>query len=78
MTTLNFFKPNIIKLLTNFGNKLGCKLILQLHSIFFFLLDVNFDKFIIELHVLLTSSILAKFQEDQKSIVYVINQMFKF
>ena len=67
MTTLNFFKPNIIKLLKNFGNKLRCKLIVQLHSIFF-LLDVNFDKFTIELHFLLISSILAKFQEDQRSI----------
>ena len=55
-----FFKPNVIKHWTKFDNKLGCKLRLQLHSIFF-LLDVNFDKSTFGLHFLLISSILAKF-----------------
>ena len=45
-----------------------------------FLLDMNFDKSTIRLHffLLLISSILAKLQEDKKSIAYVINQIFKF
>ena len=43
VTTLNFVRPNIIKLWTKFSNKLGCKLRIQLHLIFF-LLDMNFDK----------------------------------
>ena len=40
---------------------------LQFHSIFF-LLDVNFEKSTIGLYFLLISFILAKFQEDQRSI----------
>ena len=67
----NFFRPNIIKFWTKFGNKLGCILKQQLHSIFFFfilLLDVNFDKSTIELHFFLISSVFANFQKDQRTI----------
>ena len=42
-----------------------------------FLLDVNFDKSTIELHLIFISSILAKFSKS-KINSYVINQMFKF
>ena len=34
-----------------------------------FLLDVSFENLTIRLHVLIISNILAKFQENQKSIV---------
>jgi len=33
-----------------------------------FLLDINFENLIIELHALIIPFIFAKFQEDQKSI----------
>ena len=49
ITTLNSFRPNIIKVWTKFRNKIGCRLKLQLHSIYF-LLDVNVDKLTFELH----------------------------
>ena len=49
VTTLNFFRSNIIKLWTKFSNKLGCRLRLQLHLIFF-LLDMNFNNSTIRLH----------------------------
>ena len=61
VTPLNFFRLNIFKLWTKFGNKFGCRLKLQLHLIHF-LLDVNFVKFTIGLHFLLIPFILAKFQ----------------
>ena len=67
VTTLNFFRPNVIK----FGLMLGCRLMLQLHSIiylFIYFLGVNFNKFTIELHFLLISFMFAIFQEDQRSI----------
>ena len=60
---LNFLRPNIIKLWTKFGNKLGCSsLRLQLYLIYIFLLIMNFDKSTIGLHILLISSILVNFQ----------------
>ena len=68
VTTLNLFRPNVIKFWTKFGNKFGCRLRLQPHLIyiyiyiFFFLLDVNFDKFTIGLHFFLISFILENFQ----------------
>ena len=37
LTTLSFFRPNIIKLCTKFDNSFGCRLRLQLHLIFFLL-----------------------------------------
>ena len=61
-----------------FGNKLGCSLrVITLFDIF--LLNVNFDKFSIELHFLhgdqkkniflIISFIFVQFVEDKKSIV---------
>ena len=47
-----FFKLSIITFWTKFGNKLSCRLRLQLYLIFF-LLNVNFDKCTIGLHFLL-------------------------
>ena len=68
MTILKFFRPNIIKLCTKFSNKFDYILTLQLHSNIF-LLDVNFEKSTIEIHFLLISSmLLAKFQENQRSM----------
>ena len=63
VTTLNFFRPNIIKLWTKFSNKLGCILRLQLHSIFF-LLDMNFNNSTIRLIFFLIFSMLAKLQKN--------------
>ena len=65
VTTLKFFWLNIINFWTKFGNKLDCRLRLQLHSIYIY---VNCEKFIIGLHFLLISSIFAKFKKDQISI----------
>ena len=62
-----FFRLNIITLWTKFSNKLGCRLILQLDSIFF-LLDMNFGKSIIGLQFFFKSSIFAKFQKYEISI----------
>ena len=49
--------------MTKFNYKIGCSLKLQSYSIFF-LLKMNFDKFTIRLHLLLISSMLAKFLEN--------------
>ena len=38
------------------------------NSSYIFLLDVNFENLTIELHILIISSMLVKFQEDKKSI----------
>ena len=48
-------------------------------SLFIFLLDVNFENLIIGLYVFIIFSILAKFQEDQRSITISIKCFnFKF
>ena len=79
-TILNFCRSNIIKLWTKFGNKLDYSLVdkgynstsyiyIYIYIFFFLLLDVNFDKSTIGLpFFFLVSSILAKFQEDQRLI----------
>ena len=54
---------NDIMKMTKFRYKIGCSLKLQLYSIFF-LLEVNFDKFTIGLHLLLIFSILVEFLEN--------------
>ena len=63
-----FFRPNIIKLCIKFDSKLSCRLRLLFYLIIF-QLDINFDKSAIRLHFLLISSMLTKFQENQRSIV---------
>ena len=44
----------------------------------FFLLDVNFDKSTIKLNFLILFSILAKFQEDQRSIATLSIECLNF
>ena len=72
-----FLRSNIIKFWTKLGIKIGYRLRLQLHSIYF-LLDVNFVKFTIGLDFLLISSILAKFQKDKKSIAMLSIKFLNF
>ena len=48
------------------------------NSFYIFLLDVNFQNFTFELHVLITSLILTKFQENQKSIAISSNKCYNF
>ena len=43
-----------------------------------FLLDMNFDKSTVELHFLFISSMLAKFQKDQKSIAMLSIKCLNF
>ena len=43
-----------------------------------FLLNVNFDKFTIELHFLIISLMFAKFLEDQKSLVALLIKYLNF
>ena len=69
MITKKFFRSNIINFWTKFDSKLDCRLKPQLYLIYIFLLDVNCEKFTIGLYFFLISSILAKFQENKKSIV---------
>ena len=45
---------------------------------FFFLLDVNFENLIVELYVLIISSMIANFQEDQRSIVILSIKYLNF
>ena len=77
MTILKFFKPNIIDFWEKFGIKLGYRLRIQLHLIFF-LLDVNFHKSIIDLYFFLISFVLAKFQKDQRSIAMSSTKCLNF
>ena len=44
----------------------------------FFLFDVNFQNLIIELHVFIIFSILAKFQKYQRSIAILLNKCLNF
>ena len=60
----------------NIGQSLDTKLVLALGYKFnIFLLEVNFDKSTIRLHLLLISLILAKFQENKISIK-ILNYKF--
>ena len=64
----------MIKFGIKFGNKLSYRLRLQLHSIF--LLDVNFDKSIIELYFFFSYILYTcKILKISKINSYVINQM---
>ena len=45
---------------------------------FFFLLDVNFENLIVELYVLIISSMIANFQENQRSIVILSIKYLNF
>ena len=66
----------------NIGQNLATKLVLALgYKLNIFLLEVNFDKFTIGLHLLLISLILAKFQENKisiKSLNFVVTLFFIF
>ena len=78
VTTLNFFRLNIIKFWIKFCNKLDCRLKLQLHSIYIYIfywmwILTNPPLNYIFFHI---SSMLAELQSKSNS--YVINQMFKF
>ena len=49
-----------------------------LYSSYIILLDVNFENLIIELHVLIISSILAEFQKKLNINSYATSDLFKF
>ena len=48
------------------------------NSLYIFILSVNFENLTIRLHVLITSLILTKFQEDQKLITMSSNKYYNF
>ena len=48
------------------------------NSSYIFILSVNFENLIVRLHVLITSLILTKFQENQRSIVMSSNKCYNF
>ena len=46
------------------------------NSLYIFILSVNFENLTIRLHVLITSLILTKFQENQRSIAMLSNKCY--
>ena len=64
-----------LKLRAKFCSKHVWSQWLKYHSITFFL-DVNFDKFIIRLHFILISFILAKYLENQRSIIMLLTNFY--
>ena len=48
------------------------------NSLYIFILSVNFENLTIRLHVLITSLILTKFQENQRSIAMLSNKCYNF
>ena len=48
------------------------------NSSYIFILNVNFENLTVRLHVLITSLILTKFQENQKSIAISSNKCYNF
>ena len=50
----------------------------SLNSYYYFLLDVNFENLIVELYVLIISSMIANFQEDQRLIVILSIKYLNF
>ena len=48
------------------------------NSLYIFILSVNFENLTIRLHVLVTSLILTKFQENQRSIAMLSNKCYNF
>ena len=61
---------------SDWGTRFWGKKILKL--LLFFLLDVNFENLIVELYVLIISSMIANFQEDQRSIVILSIKYLNF
>ena len=66
-----FVETNKVNREQHFGEK-------KILKIFFFLLDVNFENLIVELYVLIISSMIANFQEDQRSIVILSIKYLNF
>ena len=66
-----FVETNKVNREQHFGEK-------KILKIFFFLLDVNFENLIVELYVLIISSMIAKFQENQRSIVILSIKYLNF
>ena len=48
------------------------------NSSYIFILSVNFENLTVELHVLVTSIIIIKFQENQRSIAMSSNKCYNF
>ena len=48
------------------------------NSLYICILSVNFENLTIRLHVLITSLILTKFQENQRSIAMLSNKCYNF
>ena len=48
------------------------------NSSYIFILNVNFENLTVKLHVFITSLILAKFQENQRSIIMLSNKCYNF
>ena len=48
------------------------------NSLYIFILSVNFENLTNRLHVLITSLILTKFQENQRSIAMLSNKCYNF
>ena len=80
VTTLNFFKPNIIILRTKFSNKLTWLQTKTTSPLNIFLLNMNFDKFTIRLHFFLYPPYLLNFMmiKDQQLMSSIKYLNFKF
>ena len=48
------------------------------NSSYIFILSVNFENLTVRLHVLITSKMLTKFQENQRSIAMPSNKCYNF
>ena len=48
------------------------------NSSYIFILSVNFENLTVKLHILITSKMLTKFQENQRSITMSSNKCYNF
>ena len=48
------------------------------NSSYIFILSVNFENPTVKLHILITSKMLTKFQENQRSITMLSNKCYNF
>ena len=77
---IKFYMPKVSEI-TSILNKVFLQTSLErnpINSSYIFILSVNFENLTVRLHVLITSLMLTKFQENQRSIAMLLNKCYNF
>ena len=75
---IKFCMPKVSEI-TSILNKVFLQTSLErnlINSSYIFILSVNFENLTVRLHVLITSLMLTKFQENQRSIAMLLNKYY--